>query len=83
MNDLFELNRFWAEHVNALARLKTNMIQSNNIENVMSNLDLKLLGFVERLQRLAQHTRNGNNSNLSSGSHLLPSAVEVSESTIS
>lgn len=49
MNDLYELNRFWAEHVAALARFKSNMIQTNNIENVMSSLDAKLVAFMGRL----------------------------------
>jgi len=49
MNDIYELNRFWAEHVGAMERFKTSMIRSNNIENVMSDLDEKLLAFVTNL----------------------------------
>ena len=64
MNDLFELNRFWAEHVGALARFKTNMIQTNNIENVMSSLDEKLAAFVGRLQQ--QYSTSSMMANLAS-----------------
>lgn len=51
MNDLYDLNRFWSEHINALAHFKENMIQMNNIENVMSTLDDRLLAFMATLQQ--------------------------------
>lgn len=51
MNDIYELNRFWSEHVNALTKFKTNLIQMNNIENVMSNLDEKLVNFMTKLNQ--------------------------------
>lgn len=51
MNDVYELDRFWSDHVSALAAFKTNMIQTNNIENVMSNLDEKVVEFVLNLQQ--------------------------------
>lgn len=51
MNDIYELNRFWSDHVNALTKFKTNLIQMNNIENVMSNLDEKLVNFMTKLNQ--------------------------------
>lgn len=51
MNDLHELNRFWASHVSALAAFRTNIIQTNNIENVMSNLDERLISFMTKLHQ--------------------------------
>jgi hypothetical protein len=50
MNDLYELNSFWAANLNALSQFQTNMIQSNNIENVMSSVDARLLNFLKRLE---------------------------------
>lgn len=71
MSDLYELNRFWSEHVSALTRFKTNMIQMNNIESVMSTLADRLIGFMSKLRQ--QYTNaisednkeesNQNNSN--------------------
>lgn len=52
MGDLYELNRVWSEHVSALARFKTNMIQMNNIESVMSTLADRLLSFMGKLRHL-------------------------------
>lgn len=51
MSDLYELNRIWSEHVSALSRFKTNMIQMNNIESVMSSLADRLLAFTGRLRQ--------------------------------
>lgn len=51
MNDIYELNRFWSDHISSLSRFKTNMIQMNNIENVMSSLDEKLVNFIIKLKQ--------------------------------
>lgn len=65
MNDIYELNRFWNDHVSLLNRFKSNMIQMNNIENVMSNLDENLVTFI---MRLAQQTSISSISQLHSSS---------------
>lgn len=51
MNDVYELNRYWSNYAGALNLFKQNMIQMNNIENVMGNLDEKLLNFMIKLQQ--------------------------------
>lgn len=51
MNDVYELNRYWSSYASALGSFKQNMIQMNNIENVMSSLDEKLLNFMIKLQQ--------------------------------
>lgn len=72
MNDIYELHRFWVDHVNALARFKTNMIQMNNIENVMSNLDERLINFMTKLTQ--QYNTSGTSSTFS-----LPSTTSNSD----
>lgn len=62
MNDIYELNRFWSDHINALTRFKTNMIQMNNIENVMSSLDEKLVNFMTKLNQ--QYSNSSSSSTL-------------------
>lgn len=83
MNDLYELNRFWSDHVNALARFKTNMIRTNNIENVMSKLDIKLIGFMAKLQQYSSQqaaAQSSGNTNKSNPNAELPVSSEVSNS---
>lgn len=90
MNDLFELNRFWSDHLNALARFRTNMIQTNNIENVMSGLDGKLISFVARLEAqygtstngIVKHSTKNNNSNSYEIQEPTSSAPRVATTTI-
>lgn len=77
MNDLFELNRFWSEHLSALNRFKSNMIQANNIENVMYNLEPKLVNFMSKLEQ--QYSTRG--ALHSKTFHLPQSAREVSSNS--
>lgn len=76
MNDIYELDRFWSEHVNALAAFKTNMIQTNNIENVFSNLDEKLIEFIVNLQQ-PMWTMNNNSASKKSNSFQEASQQQV------
>lgn len=76
MNDIYELHRDWVHHVNALARFKTNMIQMNNIENVMSNLDEKLINF---MTKLTQRYNTSSTTTTTSSSFSATSTVGNSE----
>lgn len=76
MNDIYELNRFWSDHVAALSRFKINMIQMNNIENVMSSLDERLANFVVKLQ---QQYSNRTSANTNHNSESSSTAAKVSK----
>lgn len=81
MNDVYELDRFWSDHVRSLASFKTNMIQMNNIENVMLTLDDKLTELVAGMQLQPAGNNavrnNGTTSKLGSPSSNLNSNTNV------
>lgn len=82
MNDIYELNRFWSDHINALTRFKTNMIQMNNIENVMSSLDEKLVNFMTKLNQ--QYSNNiSSTSGIAVGTTINEQQRQAFESSVS
>lgn len=84
MADIYDLDVFWSKHVSALASFKTNMIQMNNIENVMTNLDEKLINFISKLQQqynsstLSLQSSNNNNNNNQEQQYSAMKSVTVS-----
>lgn len=70
MNDLYELNPFWAEHVNLLTRFKTNLIQTNNLESVMASLDEKLYSYSSKLRQQYSYLLINSTVGSSTSTHL-------------
>lgn len=64
MNDIYELNRFWSDHVNLLARFRSNMIGMNNIENLMLDLHERIALYISKLDQQYNPSSTPASSNL-------------------
>lgn len=69
MTDVYELQRFWADLATSLARFQRDLVLANNFENIMSNVDTKIVALLRKVRAIVANSQAPYNGRQGAGNH--------------